>query len=128
MKRTLLVVVAGATAAAVIPAQLSTAKASGPAIARASAPTASMYRNCKALNRVYPHGVGRYGARDHTSGDAGDELQAQQPALPPEQRTRPRQGRDRLREALSLPMRWVKGSPREPRKGGSCGSRVPTVA
>jgi hypothetical protein len=69
MKRTLLVVVAGATTATLIPVQLSTAKASGPAIDRASAPTASLYRNCKALNRVYPHGVGRYGARDHTSGD-----------------------------------------------------------
>jgi Excalibur calcium-binding domain len=26
------------------------------------------YQNCKALNRRYPHGVGRFGARDHTSG------------------------------------------------------------
>ena len=26
------------------------------------------YPNCKALNRVYPHGVGRVGAHDHTSG------------------------------------------------------------
>jgi len=26
------------------------------------------YPNCKALNRHYPHGVGRWGARDHTSG------------------------------------------------------------
>jgi hypothetical protein len=26
----------------------------------------SLFRNCSALNRVYPHGVGRYGARDHT--------------------------------------------------------------
>ena len=58
----------GATAAALIPAQLSTAKASGPAIDRASASTAFTYRNCRALNRAYPHGVGRYGARDHTSG------------------------------------------------------------
>jgi hypothetical protein len=66
MKRTLLVVAAGAITAALIPAQLSTAKASGPAIDRASASTASTYRNCKALNRVYRHGVGRYGARDHT--------------------------------------------------------------
>jgi hypothetical protein len=54
MKRTLLVVAAGATAAALIPAQLSTAKASGPAIDRASASTASTYRNCRALNRAYP--------------------------------------------------------------------------
>jgi len=27
------------------------------------------YPRCKALNRVYPHGVGRLGARDKTSGD-----------------------------------------------------------
>jgi len=27
-----------------------------------------MFRNCTALNRVYRHGVGKYGARDHTSG------------------------------------------------------------
>jgi hypothetical protein len=26
------------------------------------------YPNCTALNKVYPHGVGRVGARDHTSG------------------------------------------------------------
>jgi Excalibur calcium-binding domain len=26
------------------------------------------YSNCKALNRRYPHGVGRRGARDRTSG------------------------------------------------------------
>lgn len=26
------------------------------------------YSRCKALNRVYPHGVGRLGARDKTSG------------------------------------------------------------
>jgi hypothetical protein len=26
------------------------------------------FRNCKALNSVYRHGVGRVGARDHTSG------------------------------------------------------------
>ena len=68
MKRTLLVVVAGATTAALLPAQLSMAKASGATVASAKASTASTFRNCKALNRVYPHGVGRYGARDHTSG------------------------------------------------------------
>jgi hypothetical protein len=28
----------------------------------------STYKNCTSLNRVYPHGVGRLGARDHTSG------------------------------------------------------------
>lgn len=26
------------------------------------------YANCTALNKVYPHGVGRKGAHDHTSG------------------------------------------------------------
>lgn len=26
------------------------------------------FKNCTALNKVYPHGVGRTGARDHTSG------------------------------------------------------------
>lgn len=27
------------------------------------------YKNCKALNEKYPHGVGKKGARDKTSGD-----------------------------------------------------------
>jgi Excalibur calcium-binding domain len=31
-------------------------------------PAARRYTNCKALNRVYPHGVGRPGAHDKTSG------------------------------------------------------------
>lgn len=30
--------------------------------------TAKTFKNCTALNRVYPHGVGRVGARDKTSG------------------------------------------------------------
>jgi len=30
--------------------------------------TAKTFRNCTALNRVYPHGVGKVGARDKTSG------------------------------------------------------------
>ena len=70
MKRTLLVVVAGSITAALIPA-LSTAKASGATVASAKATTSSSsFRNCTALNRVYRHGVGRYGARDHRpSGD-----------------------------------------------------------
>jgi hypothetical protein len=29
---------------------------------------AKVYRNCTALNKHYSHGVGRKGARDHTSG------------------------------------------------------------
>jgi hypothetical protein len=41
--------------------------------ANVTSPSASVavpgkYRNCKALNRRYPHGVGRVGARDKTSG------------------------------------------------------------
>jgi Excalibur calcium-binding domain len=55
MKRLLLVLAAALSVAAASaePAQL--------------APMAS-FRNCTALHRVYPHGVGKYGARDHTSG------------------------------------------------------------
>ena len=30
--------------------------------------TSVRYPRCSALNRRYPHGVGRVGARDHTSG------------------------------------------------------------
>ena len=29
---------------------------------------AKTYKNCTALNKAYPHGVGRNGARDKTSG------------------------------------------------------------
>jgi hypothetical protein len=35
------------------------------AVAGAAAPRS--YKSCKALNKVYPHGVGRPGARDKTS-------------------------------------------------------------
>ena len=35
------------------------------ATAEATAPKA--YKNCTAMNKVYPHGVGKPGARDHTS-------------------------------------------------------------
>jgi hypothetical protein len=36
----------------------------------AAAPSygATKYKNCTALNKDYPHGVGRQGARDKTSG------------------------------------------------------------
>jgi Excalibur calcium-binding domain len=33
-----------------------------------AAPAQRRFRNCRALNRRYPHGVGRRGARDRTSG------------------------------------------------------------
>jgi len=29
---------------------------------------ARSFANCTALNKVYPHGVGKWGAKDHTSG------------------------------------------------------------
>lgn len=29
------------------------------------------FANCTAMNKVYPHGVGRKGARDHVSGTSG---------------------------------------------------------
>ncbi|MEA2169473.1 MAG: hypothetical protein QOF76_2773 [Solirubrobacteraceae bacterium] len=32
------------------------------------ADAAKTYKNCTALNRDYPHGVGKPGAHDHTSG------------------------------------------------------------
>jgi hypothetical protein len=36
---------------------------------QAGAPAeAKSYRNCKALNQDYAHGVGKWGAHDHTSG------------------------------------------------------------
>jgi hypothetical protein len=70
MKRLLLVLVAAvsATGIPVLPVQLSAAEASRSAVASLSSPAASLFRNCTALHRVYPHGVGKYGARDHTSG------------------------------------------------------------
>ncbi len=33
----------------------------------ADAASARQFANCTALNKTYPHGVGRAGARDHTS-------------------------------------------------------------
>jgi Excalibur calcium-binding domain len=40
----------------------------GLAAAISSARVSISYPNCKTLNARYPHGVGRWGARDHTSG------------------------------------------------------------
>ena len=39
------------------------------AVASQAAPTPPSYKTCKALNRVYAHGVGRTNARDKTSGE-----------------------------------------------------------
>jgi hypothetical protein len=36
--------------------------------ARSTSVTSVRYPRCSALNRRYPHGVGRVGARDHRSG------------------------------------------------------------
>lgn len=36
----------------------------------AHAATAKTYKNCTALNKVYKHGVGRKGAKDHVKGNA----------------------------------------------------------
>lgn len=38
------------------------------ATAPSQAAAAKKYKNCAALNRDYPHGVGKKGARDKTSG------------------------------------------------------------
>ena len=39
----------------------------GGVVQSADAARAKHYKSCKALNKVYPHGVGRKGARDRTS-------------------------------------------------------------
>ncbi|RKR19333.1 excalibur calcium-binding domain-containing protein [Arthrobacter oryzae] len=41
---------------------------SATAVPASAAPAPKSYANCAALNKVYPHGVGRAGARDKTSG------------------------------------------------------------
>lgn len=38
------------------------------AVTADAAPAARAYKNCKALNKVYPHGVGKTTAKDKTSG------------------------------------------------------------
>jgi Excalibur calcium-binding domain len=42
--------------------------ASGAAASASPATTASKWKNCTTVNKVYPHGVGRNNAHDHTSG------------------------------------------------------------
>ena len=41
----------------------------GLAVSSAGAGVPTLYKNCTNLNKKYPHGVGKVGARDHTSGD-----------------------------------------------------------
>jgi Excalibur calcium-binding domain len=38
------------------------------AVSTAGAATPALFKNCTNLNRKYPHGVGKVGARDRTSG------------------------------------------------------------
>jgi Excalibur calcium-binding domain len=56
------VAVAAVTLVIALPAVAATDAATSPTI------TSVRYPRCSALNRRYPHGVGRVGARDHTSG------------------------------------------------------------
>ncbi|WP_091556873.1 excalibur calcium-binding domain-containing protein [Arthrobacter sp. ok362] len=41
---------------------------SATAMPASAAPAPKSYKNCTELNKVYPHGVGRSGARDKTTG------------------------------------------------------------
>jgi hypothetical protein len=64
-----------------------------------------LWKNCKHVNVRYPHGVGRMGAHDKTSGThPGHQLQTQhfpvQDCNEVQPRARSRQGRHRLRKAL----------------------------
>jgi hypothetical protein len=38
-------------------------------VGTAGAVTPALYKNCTNFNKRYPHGVGKVGARDHTSGE-----------------------------------------------------------
>lgn len=40
----------------------------GTVLAATPAQAVAHFSNCTAMHRVYPHGVGLYGAHDHTSG------------------------------------------------------------
>jgi hypothetical protein len=42
--------------------------ACGLTVGTAGAATPALYKNCTNLNKKYPHGIGKVGARDHTSG------------------------------------------------------------
>jgi hypothetical protein len=66
-----------------------------------SAPKASSFRNCTALNKVYRHGVGRFGARDHTSSTPVTNFKHSNRLYRANPRARSRQGRHRLREKVT---------------------------
>jgi hypothetical protein len=57
-----LIVAAALTAIASLIAPATAAEA-GPA------PSARSFANCTAMHKVFPHGVGLFGAHDHTSGE-----------------------------------------------------------
>ena len=68
MKRLTVGLLVGATLLLgnVLPAAAAT-QLSAPRMQHGAA-TAKHYKNCTALNKVYPHGVGKPGAVDHVSG------------------------------------------------------------
>jgi hypothetical protein len=44
------------------------AAAAAPSVAVSTSTARYKFKNCTAMNKVYKHGVGKKGARDHTSG------------------------------------------------------------
>ncbi|HEY3547735.1 MAG TPA: excalibur calcium-binding domain-containing protein [Propionicimonas sp.] len=77
MKLRRLVGAAALTIALAVPLSPPAPAQAEPATTHASATTPGLvemstakykFKNCTAMNRVYPHGVGKKGAKDHTSG------------------------------------------------------------
>ncbi|MCE1174038.1 MAG: excalibur calcium-binding domain-containing protein [Propionibacteriales bacterium] len=71
--RGLVAAVAALAVVVSLPATAVTAAAQPPTSVRAMAAVKPLvvkykFKNCTALNKVYAHGVGKSGARDHTSG------------------------------------------------------------
>ncbi|HEX2461687.1 MAG TPA: excalibur calcium-binding domain-containing protein [Vicinamibacterales bacterium] len=69
MKRWGRLVALGAVATLALAPGTSTAALDSTATPTATATASIKYPNCKTLNKRYPHGVGRVGARDHVRGD-----------------------------------------------------------
>ena len=57
-----------ATATAKTPTSTPKATTTKPTASKSAPPSTRKFANCAELNAVYPHGVGRPGARDHTTG------------------------------------------------------------
>jgi hypothetical protein len=66
---TLVLVLATAPVAASVPAQAAAVGLSVSVQTVVPAKVLYKFKNCTAMNKVYPHGVGKTTARDHTSGD-----------------------------------------------------------